>query len=95
MFYFIISLAGVKILNSLSNINVSTQILDHTAVLSALESNLAMIEFNIDREVIWVNENFAKLLGYTVNEMKHMKHHQFCTEEFKKSTSYNKLWDNL
>ncbi|MGE7601533.1 methyl-accepting chemotaxis protein [Peribacillus sp. NPDC097675] len=79
---------------SLQN-NKSTQILDETSVLAALEFNLSMIEFNLNREVIWVNENFAKTLGYTVNEMKNMFHEQFCTEEFRNSSEYNKLWDNL
>ena len=78
-----------------SSINVSTQILDKTSVLAALESNLAMIEFDLDRNVIWVNENFANTLGYTVNEMKNMQHKQFCTVELGNSREYEELWDNL
>lgn len=75
--------------------NISTQVLNETAVLAALESNLAMIEFNLNKEVIWVNENFAKTLGYTVNEMKKMRHEQFCTAEFRNSRKYEELWENL
>lgn len=82
-------------MNSTLKKSSSTQILDESAVLAALELNLAMIEFNLNREVIWVNENFAKTLGYTVNEMKHMHHKQFCTVEFSNSREYEKLWDNL
>src|SRR5690606_33566154 len=77
------------------NTGTSTQILDETSVLAALESNLAMIEFNLNREVIWVNENFAKTLGYTVNEMKGMQHRQFCTVKFRNNRKYEELWDNL
>lgn len=76
-------------------INTSTQLLDQAMVLAALESNLAMIEFNLNREVIWVNENFAKTLGYTVDEMKNMQHKQFCTVEFRNSGKYEELWNNL
>ncbi|MFK2827154.1 methyl-accepting chemotaxis protein [Bacillus sp. B190/17] len=76
-------------------ISTSTQVLDETSVLVALESNLAMIEFNLNREVIWVNENFAKTLGYTVNEMKNMRHERFCTMEFRSSEKYVELWNNL
>ena len=79
----------------ISSINRSTQILDQTSVLAALESNLAMIEFNINREVIWVNENFAENMGYTVDEMKNMQHKQFCTPEFSNSRKYEELWGNL
>ncbi len=78
-----------------SSVNSGTQILNETSVLAALESNLAMIEFNLSREVIWVNENFAKTLGYTVHEMKNMQHNQFCTMEFGNSKEYKELWDNL
>ncbi|MGG4491160.1 PAS domain S-box protein [Metabacillus idriensis] len=75
--------------------NISTQILDDTSVLAALESHLAMIEFNLNRKVIWVNGNFAKTLGYTVSEMKNMKHKQFCTLELTNSKEYEELWSNL
>ncbi|QCR33519.1 methyl-accepting chemotaxis protein [Lysinibacillus sp. SGAir0095] len=78
-----------------SSIQESTQILDATSILAALESNLAMIEFNLQREVIWVNENFARTLGYTVHEMKSMKHQQFCTVELRNSREYEELWENL
>lgn len=73
----------------------NTQVLDQKAVLSAIESNLAMIEFDLYGKVIWVNENFARTMGYQVNEMKQMVHKQFCTEEFRNSKEYSELWDNL
>ncbi|MER2120550.1 MAG: methyl-accepting chemotaxis protein [Solibacillus sp.] len=75
--------------------NNTTQILNETSVLTALESNLAMIEFNLNKEVIWVNENFAKTLGYTVSEMKKMLHKEFCTPAFKNSSAYEELWNCL
>nr|WP_242143366.1 MULTISPECIES: methyl-accepting chemotaxis protein [unclassified Bacillus cereus group] len=78
-----------------SNINSSTQVLDQSLVLAGLEANLAMIEFNLDKEVIWVNEHFAQALGYTVNEMKNKVHQQFCVPNFVNSREYNQLWDNL
>lgn len=82
-------------MSMISSINRSTQILDQTSVLAALETNLAMIEFNINREVIWVNENFAENMGYTVDEMRNMQHKQFCTVEFSSSRKYEELWGNL
>ena len=78
-----------------STFNKSTQVLDQKAVLSAIESNLAMIEFDLYGKVIWVNENFARTMGYQVKEMKQMMHKQFCTEAFRNSKEYNELWDNL
>lgn len=82
-------------MNTITNINVSTQVLDEKAVLFALESNLAMIEFNLNKEVIWANDNFVQTLGYTINEIQNMSHKQFCTEEFRNSKEYEELWNNL
>lgn len=73
----------------------STQVLDQTMILVGLESNLAMIEFNLDTEVIWVNDHFAQALGYTISEMKNMVHKQFCPHNFVNSSEYNQLWENL
>ena len=73
----------------------STQVLNEGAVLRALESNLAMVEFKLNGEVIWVNEIFARSLGYSVSEMKGLHHKQFCTEQFGNSGEYVKLWASL
>ncbi len=75
--------------------SVSNQVLDQTMILVGLESNLAMIEFNLDTEVIWVNDHFAQALGYTISEMKNMVHKQFCPHSFINSREYNQLWENL
>ncbi|MFL0361639.1 methyl-accepting chemotaxis protein [Pseudobacillus sp. 179-B 2D1 NHS] len=74
---------------------MTSQVLNEAAVVTALESNLAMIEFNLNREVIWANENFAKTLDYTASEMKNMKHEQFCRPAFRNSRQYEDLWMNL
>lgn len=73
----------------------STQVLDIKDVLLALETNLAMIEFSLDRKVIWVNDNFANAMNYRVQEMQGMDHKQFCTMEYSQSKEYTELWDNL
>lgn len=75
--------------------NRSTQVLESNAVLAALESNLAMVEFNLNKEVIWANENFAQTLGYQPQELEKMSHTKFCTEEFRNSREYEELWADL
>lgn len=82
-------------MNISTSSNESTQVLNESTVLAALESNLAMIEFNLNRKVIWVNENFANTLGYTVSEMENIQHSQLCTLDFKNSKEYELLWNNL
>ncbi|WJY26342.1 methyl-accepting chemotaxis protein [Sporosarcina trichiuri] len=73
----------------------SGQVLDEKRVLAALESNLAMIEFDRDGKVLWGNEQFAGTLGYTVSEITAMHHRQFCTEQFRSSREYTALWKLL
>nr|WP_304649014.1 methyl-accepting chemotaxis protein [Sporosarcina sp. ACRSM] len=82
-------------MKSSSGIDRSTQALNGSSVLAALEANLGMIEFNLNKEVIWANDNFAKALGYTVSEIKNMDHKHFCTEAFVNSREYDALWANL
>lgn len=78
-----------------SNVNLTTQVLDEKAVLTAIESNLAMIEFDLNKRVIWVNDNFARTMGYTTNELLNVLHRKFCTDEFVRSKEYEELWMNL
>jgi len=82
-------------LNTISDTLITTQVLNEKTVLSALELNLAMIGFNLEGEIIWVNKNFSNTLGYELNEMKNMSHKQLCTEKFKTSKEYDELWENL
>ncbi|WP_223066859.1 methyl-accepting chemotaxis protein [Paenibacillus caui] len=73
----------------------TTQVLNEKSVLAALEQSLAMIEFNIQGEVLWANENFAHAMGYQMSELEGMHHRQFCTAEFVNSSEYESLWNNL
>ncbi|KAA0966346.1 PAS domain S-box protein [Sporosarcina sp. ANT_H38] len=75
--------------------SVSTQVLDESAVLGAIESSLAMIEFDPQGKVLWANYNFAKTVEYEVSEMPYLIHKQFCTAEFVKSREYESFWRNL
>jgi len=54
-----------------------------------------MVEFDLERRVIWANDNFAKTLGYRVDEIQGMNHERFCTYDFVNSPKYLTLWDDL
>ncbi|WP_276309639.1 PAS domain-containing methyl-accepting chemotaxis protein [Peribacillus acanthi] len=73
----------------------SSQVFEDGSVLAAIERSLAMIEFDPQGKVLWVNENFAKTMGYRVQEMPGMLHKQFCTDDFADSYEYQELWRNL
>lgn len=73
----------------------STQVLNQNSVLAALQSALAMIEFDLNGNVLWANHNFAQAMGYSVEELPNTHHRQFCIPQFAQSKEYDTLWENL
>ncbi|MEI2665989.1 methyl-accepting chemotaxis protein [Rossellomorea sp. LJF3] len=73
----------------------STQVFKESAILAAIEESLAMIEFDGNGNVLWVNGNFARTMEYDTEEMIGMHHQTFCTKEFSGSLDYKKLWRDL
>ena len=64
-------------------------------VVKALEANLAIIRFDLDRRVAYVNDIFANSMSYTKNEMYGMYHKDLCFPAFVNSSDYEKFWRNL
>ncbi|OWR31861.1 chemotaxis protein [Saccharibacillus sp. O23] len=64
-------------------------------LVSALEKNLAIIRFDLDRRVVFVNRNFAEAVGYKEEAMIGMHHRQFCFPAFANSSDYEKFWRDL
>lgn len=77
------------------DIPVSTQVLNESAVLAAIENSLAMIEFDPKGKVLWANHHFAQTMGYEAAEMPGMLHRQFCTSSFADSPEYVEFWAKL
>ncbi|QTH42780.1 PAS domain S-box protein [Cohnella sp. LGH] len=65
------------------------------AVMAAIESSFAMIEFDLEGYVHFANENFAQTMGYRLSEMQGVSHTAFCTSEFRNSPQYLELWEGL
>lgn len=64
-------------------------------VVEALEKNLAIVRFDLDRRVAYVNENFAKETGYSVKELMGKQHKELCFPALTKSPEYEKFWKDL
>lgn len=64
-------------------------------VVAALESNIAIIRFDLNRDVAYVNDIFAQAVGYEKSELLGKNHKILCFPEFLKSSSYEKLWRDL
>jgi len=71
-----------------------TQVTDDL-VVQAIERNIAIIRFDMNRKVAYVNDLFAKTMGYTVETMMGKDHREFCFPLFAKSPDYERFWRNL
>lgn len=64
-------------------------------VVKAMEKSLAIIRFDLDRRVTYVNETFARTMGYQVGEMYGMHHRQLCFADFANSMDYELFWNSI
>ena len=64
-------------------------------VINAIKNNLAIIRFDMNRKVAYVNDLFAQTLKYTIEELYEKNHEEFCFPAFAKSKDYEKFWRNL
>lgn len=64
-------------------------------VVKAIEKNIAIVQFDRNRKVIFVNDLFASVLGYSKEEMYGKSHSEFCFPEFTDSDEYNHFWQDL
>ena len=69
--------------------------IDEGLLIGSLAKSMAMIQFDTDARVVWVNDNFAHALGYEPEELIGKHHRIFCTSEFTNSDSYREFWDRL
>ena len=65
------------------------------AVLKAIGRSHAIIEFKSDGGIIAANENFCRLLGYDLAEIKDKSHSLFVAPDYAKSEDYKELWAKL
>ncbi len=68
---------------------------DCSAVLAAINRSQAVIEFNLDGTVITANDNFLKVLGYTLDEIRGKHHSLFCAAGYRESAAYQEFWSRL
>ncbi len=65
------------------------------SLLSAIDRSMAMIEFNLDGEVINANENFLGIMGYRIEEIRGKHHRMFCDRSEQQSDAYQQFWRKL
>ncbi|MCP1313232.1 MULTISPECIES: PAS domain-containing methyl-accepting chemotaxis protein [unclassified Halomonas] len=70
----------VKIASDISRQHASAQ--SHSAVLKALDSSMAVIEFAPDGTILSANANFERTMGYKSEAIAGRHHRMFCTVDF-------------
>jgi methyl-accepting chemotaxis protein len=63
--------------------------------LLAIEKAQAVIEFELNGTIITANENFTKVTGYSLKEIKGQHHSVFVEASYRQSTEYRKFWEKL
>jgi PAS domain S-box-containing protein len=63
--------------------------------MNAINQSNAVIEFDLSGNIIYANQNFCNVMGYTLKELKGNHHRIFCTEEYSKSDEYKEFWSKL
>ncbi len=62
---------------------------------AAISRSQAIIEFNLDGEVITANDNFLNTIGYKLDEIIGQHHRIFCPSEVTQGSDYNQFWNSL
>jgi len=68
--------------------------LDHQAQVSAIDKNLATIEFDLQGNIQDANTNFLQAMGYTLPEIKG-KHHRMFVRKEELGPEYEQMWETL
>ncbi|QTL05015.1 PAS domain-containing methyl-accepting chemotaxis protein [Aquabacter sp. L1I39] len=63
--------------------------------LKALDRAMAVIEFTPEGEILTANENFLKVVGYSLSEVKGRPHRIFVPPALAESPDYKAFWANL
>lgn len=68
---------------------------DYLGQLAAISKIQGVIEFDLKGNILAVNENFAKVTGYTEKEIVGNHHSMFVDSATKTSAEYKAFWDKL
>ncbi|APQ14310.1 chemotaxis protein [Pseudomonas oryzihabitans] len=68
---------------------------EHESLLKALRRSTAVIEFNLDGEVLDANDRFLQAMGYSLAQIKGKHHRLFCDSAEASSEAYQQFWARL
>ncbi|MAS24037.1 MAG: chemotaxis protein [Oceanospirillaceae bacterium] len=65
------------------------------AIYEAINRSRARVEFDLQGNVLAANENFLALMGYSKEDLAHLRHQDLCSAETLASPAYTDLWSKL
>mgnify|MGYP001819888647 CR=1 FL=1 len=68
---------------------------DLDAVYRALDRIQALVEFDLDGNVVAANDNFLRIFGYEADEVLGQHHRIFCESDYAGSEEYLEFWRHL
>ena len=68
---------------------------EQNSLINALNRSMAVIEFNLQGEVLTANDNFLSTLGYRLEDIRGKHHRLFCSREEADSADYKSFWAQL
>jgi methyl-accepting chemotaxis protein len=88
----------LSIFQGMSNSTSKEQLLkqiDLNGQIEAIHKVMGVIEFDLQGNILAVNEGFAAVTGYKVQEIVGHHHSMFVTPVYKESTEYKQFWQRL
>jgi methyl-accepting chemotaxis protein len=68
---------------------------DYATQIAAFGRSQSIIEFKVDGIIVNANENFLKLMGYTLDELKGRHHSIFIDPAERETPQYGQFWEGL
>ena len=89
---------GLGIFNGLTRPASSEDLLkqiDQNGQIKAIHKVMGVIEFDLNGNILSINDNFAAVTGYTPQEVVGQHHSMFVAPEYKSSQEYRQFWQDL
>ena len=68
---------------------------DYEGQITAINKSQAVIEFDLDGQILTANDNFLSAMGYSLDEIKGQHHSMFVDPSYKLSNEYAAFWQSL
>jgi methyl-accepting chemotaxis protein len=86
----------LKVVKYASDVTASTMAnAEFSSRVTAVDRGQAVIEFDLEGNVLVANENFLRTMGYSLKELKGQHHSLLCTPEYRVSPEYRDFWLRL